>query len=402
MFNLILSYSLSLLTLTYLGNSLLKKRYHYRLVQSMIFIFCVFCFFLVLFLYGVEISSYKTYIITVSCLVYLLWVYKDQTIKKLIIFIFFILDDFVSEVLSTICLLLTSVLNEKSTINSFHYTVAVFVSFFFLLSLANVLIKLIKILNWEHIPKYIYIIFILPLSTISLIFCLHNYLYFIINDYIFIIILLGLIVSNYITIYLFLKIVNGIKKMKDLDKIKNEKKLLDLKYDIINNQYNSSFYFMHDLIREFMKAEKYLNHNDYETFKSEMIKINRKMLKEFNMINSNSIIISPLLNYNRNDFVENNIEFKAVIEYNDFSFLNTYTQCTLFNMLLDLSINQCKKVIDNDRIIILKTKKLQNNVVIQVIFTHNQPSKELTSSLVELENLLKKYNSKVSFNMLYD
>lgn len=39
MFNLILSYSLSLLTLTYLGNSLLKKRYHYRLVQSMIFIF---------------------------------------------------------------------------------------------------------------------------------------------------------------------------------------------------------------------------------------------------------------------------------------------------------------------------------------------------------------------------
>ena len=79
--------------------------------------------------------------------------------------------------------------------------------------------------------------------------------------------------------------------------------------------------------------------------------------KEFNAIYSNSYILNYVINNNLTKIINHNINIKTEIKYSDFDILDYFTQLTLFEYFVDLSIDSCIQTTATDKIMMIKCKR---------------------------------------------
>lgn len=279
--------------------------------------------------------------------------------------------------------------------NTFKYTIVIIFSGILSFTMAKLFILVFKSYNLKILPKDIFLILILPITTMALILDVQMYFDIIKYNFIFVFVLLGLVISNYITISVFIKFAHAKKAETELLNVKKENELSNAKYELLNKQFNTNYYFLHDTVRSLMKLiNSNLNDND---IKKQLYYLNNKLVKGLNIINTNSTIISPILNFKLSEILDNKIVFKTVIEYNDFRFIPTYMQRELFSMLLNIGIEQCKIVKDKKRLIILKTKKIGQQIIIQLIFTHHEFSDLAKRICIDLEKNVVLLNGTLSY-----
>ena len=120
--------------------------------------------------------------------------------------------------------------------------------------------------------------------------------------------------------------------------------------------------------------------------------------KEFNAIYSNSFILNYVINNNLNQIIENKIEIKTVIEYNLFDIFDFDTQLSLFEYLINLSITSCIQVTNSDRIIIIKSVKTANKIILKILHSCLSINESNIKKNIN-EILLNKYSS-LSFKEL--
>lgn len=396
MLNLLISNAISFSLLTYLGNNLLESREMSK--YKRILVYLVFVTSLTL-LNGEIVNLYNTLNLTIGYLLYLLCTYKSKIQKILIVLFSFILFIAIGEVLAASISNLFLGLNSLSNISTFQYTLAILLSETIIFLFLFLYIRLIKFSYWEDLPKYAYLIIILPITTVLLLVNIQDYFYLLRNNILLVLILLGLLVSNFVVVFVFFKTISALKIKNELEMTRIEKKNIDFKYELLNTQYKANYTFMHDTIRAIMKMQNSLEKENFDVFKEELISLNKNMLRGLNIVNSNSSIISPIINFQLEEILKNDIDFKSVLEYTDFSFLDVYEQRFIFDALLEIGMMQCNVSHSETKLMILKTKKLYQQVIIQLLTTHGEV-KDLTR-FNELYNkiteIVHKHNGKISY-----
>lgn len=399
MLNLLLSNALAFFVLTILANALLEIRDFSKYKHLLLYV--VFVVFITL-INGENVNPCSTIRLSIGYFIYLLCNYKARLLKIAIIYLSFIVFNAFGEILSgNICNLFFDL--KPSDISTLHYSFAIILSQFFNYCFVVLEIKIIRFSYWGDLPKYIYLIIILPVTTILLLVSVNVKYYYILfrEERLFILILLGLLISNFVVFFVFLKTVNAINLKKEFEIMKLEKKSLDYKYELLNAQHKANYSFMHDSIRSCMKIQSLLDKGEYGQFKDELLRLNKSMLKRFNMINSNLSVVSPIINFKLKDILEKNIDFKSVIEYNDFTFLDIYAQRSIFDILVDIGMLR-QGSHDKPKEVILKEKKLNRHVLIQLLTTHEdiQSTDEFTSLYEKLSDIVHNCEGEISFEIL--
>lgn len=310
MINMFISNLFALFILTYVGNSTLNKRFENKYINITLF----FLFYTTMCLVNFnKVTNISAIIMLFLFILHIVLTYKDKIFKKIFIIVSVYFIFAVAELLTFLIVNLFMDVNENTLINSFEYSIALIFSNLLVLLLTYLFFKFIKIFKTFSLPKYTWFIFCLPLSTIILIVSLPNY-YNILHNVNLILVLTGLVISNFVFMIVFVNSLKSIKLKKELELEKYKQLYSQTKYDLLDNQYKSHFNLLHNLMNECYLMKDYFKNNDYEKAKNEFYKVIDIAFTEFNQLYSNSIIFNTLI-ANRLDIIkENNLSIKSTIQ----------------------------------------------------------------------------------------
>lgn len=324
---------------------------------------------------------------TLLYLIFVFTLFKGTLIKKLFVIIPFILSISISEIISAN--LMNYLFNlQQQQVNNFAYVIAIILSNILTFIQIMVYIKVIKVDNNLNLPKYAWSVFILPISTLLLLLNFTDYFGLFKSNFLIGVIIIGLFISNLTTIIIFFKVIDSIN-------LENNMRSVKMQLNLLNSQYNANFNFLHDTIRRLMNFSDLLSNKDFQQLESQITSLNMDLLQKLNIISSNSLLISSMINYRLSEINEYNINIKTVFEFNDYTFLSIDEQNDLFTQLLDIAINSCIKSENTNKNIIIKSKRLDNQIILQVIFTTSSYDKS-DSIYKKLCQLVKKIKGRIS------
>ena len=181
--------------------------------------------------------------------------------------------------------------------------------------------------------------------------------------------------------------------MKHKLQIKKQKEeLINSKLDLLSQHYDYNFKFLHNLLHTCSQLNSLFNDSNYIEATNVLNKLSDTAFKEFNAIYSNSYILNYVINNNLTKIIDYNIDIKTVIKYSDFKNLDYYTQLNLFEYLINLSIDSCLQVATSDKIIIIKSVKTANKIILKLFYSASSIDKYNIEKNIN-EILFNKYNS---------
>lgn len=397
MLNFFISYSVYFFSLTYLCTHISKSKIPNRNVQYLIGeLFAIG----LLLATSSTVSFHKTILMTIVFFIYIILCYKFTIISAVLELLLMIILCSSAELIANYILNIFIDLSYLNNINSFGYFLVTILSGAVLFLFTFATVKIINGLEWETFPKYIYLIFILPFATALLFLNLNNYVEIIQNDFILVLCLIFLVAANFILLSVFVKIINVTNKMNEIN---SKKELYILRYEYLTKLYNHNFNYMHHIIRKLMKIQNSFTDENIDIVKAQLFELNQEILKSFNIINTGSSIISPILNSFADTIISDNISFTNILEYDDFYFLSLNDQRELFNDLLEIGLMNCKACQSTDKIMILKSVKENNHVLIQLIFSKaNSKLMEGIDKYNELEKIVLENKGILTLDKAYN
>ncbi len=204
--------------------------------------------------------------------------------------------------------------------------------------------------------------FIFEVSCVQTQLCHNN-----INMYISI---MGILISNYFILYILYKIYMFSNTKDELQLSKNREESLMMKYTSMKQHYQNQFEFIHRLLHQCNVINSYMEKQEYGNVDKELHSLYEDTFTQFNLLYSNSVILNYMIAEKMDLIKENNICIRTTIEHNDFHFLTLAQQTELFELLLQYAIEEVKKI-KEQRIIIWKTKKRNNQILLQCSFSSN-------------------------------
>ena len=241
-------------------------------------------------------------------------------------------------------------------------------------------------------PKYTWLALILPI--ISIIFLLDSDDYFdLLNISPHVLLTTaGLAVSNIILFIIFISAINSTNMKHKLQIAEQKEELINSKLDLLSQHYDYNFKFLHNLLHTCSQLNSLFNDSNYIEATNVLNKLSDTAFKEFNAIYSNSYILNYVINNNLTKIIDYNIDIKTVIKYSDFKNLDYYTQLNLFEYLINLSIDSCLQVATSDKIIIIKSVKTANKIILKLFYSASSIDKYNIEKNIN-EILFNKYNS---------
>ena len=188
------------------------------------------------------------------------------------------------------------------------------------------------------------------------------------NFDVFIVVILLLMIFSYIALYdTMVKL--GLKN--DLDTSRGNEKNVIEKYQLLDQQYQTNFYFLHDLLKKCQRLNQLVEVKDYRLLKDEINNLADDTYRQFNNIYSQLSILNLLINERRDLMVQYDINVVPTITYHDLSFIRITDLMIIFDQLLDIVFNLVINY-DKRRFIFIKTFKKENQVIIQFKVTSNK------------------------------
>lgn len=402
--NIIIVNFISLLLISYIGHSFLK--YKFNNLYKNFFIF--FCFFLLISIINFNGAS-PTKAIFILCIniIYVFLIFKGEKINKLLVVIPFYTIQLLSEILVGFLLKYVFNINITSNPNSKEYYLALFLSTTILSLFSFIYIKLSKYIRINSLPKYTWLIFILPITTILFLVGFDDYFELLETNPNLLFFIILLILSNFIVIIIFFLSVNNTNIKKELEIMQYKESSMNMKYNLLSQHYTNNFNLLHDLLHRCNEINIHLDNKDMDSVNREIHILSDVVFKQFNMIYSNSIVVNYIINNHLNIIIENKINFKSVMLCNDFENISFEEQFEIFNYLIDLGIKTCIEVDTEKRIIILKSMKKHSYTIIQFIYPNASRNidtikKKLDTILIHnLINYSIKYKNNNTSILLY-
>ena len=388
MISILISNFIILLILFFLCNKLLKLRDKPSVYFILIFIFTFIMMTLVNFQGVTNLSG------IIIFLLFLLFIHlcsNDTIIKKMLVIIPFFAIISASEVIAITLLRTFLSINDFSNINSFYNLIALIITNIINIIFAIFYVKIRSIFNISTFPKYSFLIFILPFVTIFLIFNIKNYNSLLKSDITFFLSIFGLFLANIISIYIFFTAIESINIKNNLEMIKQSEKEAIAKFELIKQINSNTYDYFHSLLNKCDSMNKLLNAKDYDSLQVQLTELTENTYNSFNSLFSNSQTLNSLIQYNEKIIKDNNISIKTTIEFDNIYLMDQYDVNELFSEMLNISINSCIECdVKNNKNIIIKTKKIDNCILIQFIFS-SLPSFTFKPTL-SLSRIFEKYN----------
>ena len=386
---IIVSNIVSFLLLTYIANSFLIKKYSKE--KSLIYFF--------LAIITISIFNYnggspiKAIFVLVIYYIYIFLLFKGDIIKKLLVIIPFFLIQIITELLVGFILGHISIIELTRNVLSFGYVFGIAISIIISILFTFVYVYILNNIKFHYFPKYAWLIFILPIITIVFLIDVDDY-FKLFNSHINIFVnIIGLALSNLILFIIFLLVINSSNIKLELKIEKQKKEFVKSKVKLLSQHYDYNFQFLHDLLHTCNELNMLLNNSKTKEAMNLLNQLTEKTYKEFNAIYSNSFILNYVINNNLNRIIENKIDIKTVIEYNLFDIFDFDTQLSLFEYLLDISINSCLKSDIKNRIIIIKSGVYANNIFLKLTIPDQSINKN------EIENELIQFLNNISYSL---
>lgn len=77
--------------------------------------------------------------------------------------------------------------------------------------------------------------------------------------------------------------------------------------------------------------------------------------------------------------INHNINIKTEIKYSDFDILDYFTQLTLFEYFVNLSIDSCIQTTATDKIIMIKSVKTANKIILKVFYSASSINEDIVA-----------------------
>lgn len=389
MINMLIGNLLLLLNLSCFSTQMLKLKYKNQIIVPL---------FVIL---GVAVLSsrsypslqlYGTFIMIGYYFLFVFNLYIGTIVQKVLTLFIFVTIASISEVLAANIINLLFDLNSTD-LNTLLYTFALFFSNTLTLVMLAIISKYIKLNSKMKLPKSTWLIFALPLTTFLFIINLNEFFETFRNNIFVVPITIGLLIANFVTIYIFFQTIKTFE-------LENEMKGMQVKYDTINTLYQNNFDFMHDTIWKLNNIYKNIEQKEYDGLSEQIEELSNNILKKFNVINTNSTIISSCLNYRLGDIVNYNIQIKTDIIHNNFSFLPIKVQNELFASLINNAVDSCIASKKDKSNILLKTNAIGSNIIIQCVYTYStEYLNDNVKYIEQIERLLSKSKGNLSSSL---
>ena len=217
-------------------------------------------------------------------------------------------------------------------------------------------------------------------------------------DFNSIITIVGILVSNYMVLYILYKIVMFEDNQAQLQLSKQREDQLEIKYNSMKQHYESQFNFIHHLLHQCSSIQEAMNMEDYKRAKKQLDEVSNEIFNEFNILYSNAEVLNYILSEHMDQIKQYDICIRTSISYDDFSFLTLDVQMALFESLLAHAI-QFQKVQTDPHYIGIKTKKVHHQILMQCIYG-GEKDVEHEEIVNQMKTLLAQHHAFVQF--VYD
>ncbi|MDO4467994.1 MAG: hypothetical protein Q4C49_13485 [Bacillota bacterium] len=245
--------------------------------------------------------------------------------------------------------------------SKYHFGLMLSVGISFILSFAIIWI-FDKKKKYEDSP-YLCMIFVLPLATLLLIMNIKDY-FMLVNNYprVFIVIV-GLCLSNIITLIFFFKFLELIKLEHQLkeEQIKSQTHKEHIK--LLDEQYKNNFDYLHELLHKIYNISG--NIKDFDT-KCKLEELSKNIDFHFNSILTNSLSLNVAINKMVSELETNGIVLRTTV-YDALSNLDFENQVDFFILMLRAGINSCCKSDIQERILIIQIQKKKNMEIVRFV-----------------------------------
>ena len=382
---IIISNFVILVLLYYLGYNLLTIKHENKLINMFIF----FIIFLLCSLTNYSgASGYKSLILFIFYICFTLLLFKGDLKNLFNTLIVFIIIVTFSEIFVGFIMNVLIDLNQTTSLVSIKYAISLIFSQIMAFILSYSYIKLNKNLNIHILPRYTWLIFVLPITTIILLVNIRDYYDLMKNNIIIFIVILGLFISNFITIYIFLFVIQSITMKKQIENFNIQKQF-------ISSHLSSQFDYLHTVINKLKNILDTSNENKNILVKNEIEDLMNFTYEQFNLLYTNSIALNTVINDKIDDLHRYDITFDHTIMYMDFDYLDFITQIDLFTYLIDIGI-EANKNKSHDKNIILKSRKQNNQLMISETFTISTEIKNIEEIKNKIYHILKNTDINVS------
>ena len=205
-----------------------------------------------------------------------------------------------------------------------------------------------------------------------------------------------IILINYIIIYSYMRKLSDARLKAESKRLETERNYYQELAKMQSDHYDTSFNFIHNLITEVKKAKELLNNKEYQEANQQVDLVHSELIREFNIIYTNSRTISSVINAHLKEITSNDIKLKTTIKYSDFSFMDDLDATQLFDKLLTYMLNDCIKAKTSDKFININTSLISSCLVIKLIFSQNN-NQDNKGSMDDIKTLVEKYGGKLIF-----
>ena len=387
MYSYLISNFLSLFILSYLGNDLFIKRFSLK-VNCVVFVL----FSLILTCININsISIAASLLVMTIYVLYYFISYKGSFFTMIFSILFFIVFQSTSEVF--VSNVFDFFYHGDVLITGHILLLAVVTSSAICFILTYFMLTMVK----KYVSKYSFssktfpLFFVLPATTLVILLNLSDYFRY---NSILIFIFIGLVVSNFLFIYLFFKDMELINKRNEDKLMEAEHNVLKMKFELLNIHFQNSFDFLHNTIKDMNSLQMMLNENKIDLLNDKLTSMNTKLIKEFNIIYTNSNTVGVVLNNYLDKFTSNNIEVKSTLIYNDFTFMTDVDQITLLDNSLYVALHSCISSNESYKFIFIKVFRDAGSIVIKIQFNSSNCflEEDIMDKINEIKKLLKRYH----------
>ena len=323
-------------------------------------------------------------------------IFKLSILDSILICLIFNLTMALSESISILILNICFGIQKITLIGSVYYNIGLFSSLLFYLIFIRFSLKLYSFIKCIKNDVSKRIILILPCITILFVFEMDN-LFEVANSFPkIILILIGLIFSNYIMLHLYIDAIQGVEARTELKISQKKQEFLKEKISMMSKMNSNQYKFLHYLLHLLSELDDNLRKKDLKQVESKINQINQETYREFNLILSDSLALNTVLNQYSSQLFDEGIDVQTNV-FCDLSEIDFSTQLQLYETLINLIINEYREIEQKVKLISIEVYQKSQGKFIEVEY------KSKNSEYLDLMLLTRILdNNEVEIRQYYD
>lgn len=237
----------------------------------------------------------------------------------------------------------------------------------FLYIVMSMFSKFLKSLSNTKYPKKTILLLCLPITSVLFVISMDNFDKILSgNYYTSFLILVGLLISNILSFYIFFDIIEIVEENSNMKLKESYDKIDELNYQLLENKYDATRTVVHDIKKHLNIMNQFIKSNDFNALTSYISELNHDVEKTDCTVQTSQKILNIVMSQYVNLLEKEHIRLKLDIDEINLSCLSILEQNIIFSNILENAIESCMKC-NGSRNMIIKIKEDKKYIIIKMI-----------------------------------